>query len=268
MSPPEIWGPAVWTLFHTLIEKLNNDAYSFVINSMFNMIVRICKYLPCPDCSNDASIFLAKINLNNIKTKSEFKNMIYLFHNWVNVKKKKQLYNFTDLNKYANLNLVNVINNFIKHYHTKGNMNLIAESFQRSLIIKDFLKWIKYYSKAFSNNLIQNIPLNQKPVLEVNNNVLEENNNVTEENNNVTEVNNNVLEENNNVTEVNNNVSEVTNNVLEMDENSLLDEEEDDEENIILEIKEKPKIKDENIVLEIKENTILEENMVLTEILS
>jgi hypothetical protein len=248
MSPPEVWGPAVWTLFHTLIEKLNTDAYAFVINSMFNIIVRICKYLPCPDCSNDASNFLAKINLNNIKTKTEFKNMIYLFHNWVNVKKKKQLYNFTDLNKYANLNLVNVINNFIKHYHTKGNMNLIAESFQRSLIIKDFLKWIKYYSKAFSNNLIQNnIPLNQ---------------NHTKEEKVVTE--DNTLVEEKVVTE-DNTILEVENTILE--EDSILEEEEE-EENIVLQINEKPIIEEANIVLEIKENTILEENMVLTEILN
>jgi hypothetical protein len=110
MSPPEVWGPAVWTLFHTLIEKLNPDAYPHVINSMFSMIVRICKFLPCPDCSNDASKFLAKITLNNYKTKHEFKNMLYLFHNWVNAKKRKSLYNYSHLAKYSNFNLVHVIN--------------------------------------------------------------------------------------------------------------------------------------------------------------
>jgi hypothetical protein len=119
MSPPEVWGPAVWTLFHTLIEKMNPDAYPYVINSMFGMIVRICKFLPCPDCSNDASNFLAKIKLDNYKTKSEFKNMIYLFHNWVNAKKRKPLFNYAHLAKYSNLNLISVINNFISKYNTK-----------------------------------------------------------------------------------------------------------------------------------------------------
>ena len=28
MSPPEIWGPPVWTFFHTLAEKLNEDYLS------------------------------------------------------------------------------------------------------------------------------------------------------------------------------------------------------------------------------------------------
>ena len=45
MSPPEVWGPAVWTLFHTLIEKMNPNAYPYVIGSMFTMFTRICKFL-------------------------------------------------------------------------------------------------------------------------------------------------------------------------------------------------------------------------------
>jgi len=165
MSPPEVWGPAVWTLFHTLIENLNPDAYPHVINSMFSMIVRICKFLPCPDCSNDASKFLAKITLNNYQTKNEFKNMLYLFHNWVNVKKRKQLFDYSHLEKYANLNLVYVINNFIAKYNTKGNMKLLTESFQRNFVIKDFLIWFKSYSRAFVKPVIRNI-ITQTPVIE------------------------------------------------------------------------------------------------------
>ena len=149
MSPPEVWGPAVWTLFHTLIEKMNEDAYPHVIGSMFAMIVRICKFLPCPDCANDASMFLAKIKLSDYKNKLEFKNMLYLFHNYVNAKKRKQLFNYADMNKYSEYNLVHVINNFIANYNTKGNMKLLTESFQRSFVVKDFITWFKRYSRAF-----------------------------------------------------------------------------------------------------------------------
>jgi len=169
MSPPEVWGPAIWTLFHTLIEKMNPDAYTHVINSMFNMIVKICKYLPCPECSKDASNFLAKIKISDYKTKQDFKNMLYLFHNYVNAKKRKQLFNYTNMDKYANLNLNVVINNFIKNYNTKGNMNLITESFQRSFVIKDFVKWIKYYSRAFTTpktNKVSRINNNEQNVVE------------------------------------------------------------------------------------------------------
>ena len=167
MSPPEVWGPAVWTLFHTLIEKLNPDAYPYLVNSLFNMIVRICNFLPCPDCSRDASKFLAKINVKDYKTKSEFKNMLYLFHNYVNAKKRKQLYNYRYIDKYSKLHLYNVITNFIKKYNTKGNMNLLADSFQRTLVIKDFIKWIKYYSRAFITQPKINKPLvEEKPIIQ------------------------------------------------------------------------------------------------------
>ena len=168
MSPPEVWGPAIWTLFHTLSEKINEDAYPYLINSMFLIIVKICKYLPCPECSIHASDFLARIKINDYKTKEQFKNMLYLFHNWVNVKKRKNLFNYELMNKYSHTNLINVVNNFVLKYNTKGNMKLLAESFQRSFVIKDFLSWFKVNSRAFitrkkqypNNIVVDNITYN------------------------------------------------------------------------------------------------------------
>ena len=149
MSPPEIWGPPIWTLFHTLSEKLNPHLYTQVINSMFGIIVRICKFLPCPECSKDASNFLAKIKISDYKTKNDFKNMLYLFHNMVNAKKKKPLYNYANMSIYQNLNIVNVFNNFVAVYNTKGNMKLLTESFQRSIVIKDLKRWLMHNHESF-----------------------------------------------------------------------------------------------------------------------
>jgi len=163
MSPPEVWGPAVWTLFHTLAEKINPNAYNNVIPSLFGIIVQICRVLPCPECSKDASIFLAKINLQDYKNKTEFKNMLYLFHNFVNSKKKKPLYNYANMDKYSNANLLLVVNNFINKYNTKGNMKLLAETFQRSFVIKNFLSWFKTYKLAFIQPRIVN-PIQEQPL--------------------------------------------------------------------------------------------------------
>ena len=90
MSPPEVWGPAIWILFHTLSEKVSDQAYPFIKGQLFAQIRRICGFLPCPECSADATSFLAKINVNDLKTKLEFRNTFYLFHNWVNAKKRKR----------------------------------------------------------------------------------------------------------------------------------------------------------------------------------
>jgi hypothetical protein len=86
MSPPEVWGPPIWTLFHTLIERINEKYYHLIYQQLFNIIKQICNYLPCPECSTDATIFLSKIKIQNLNTKSNFKNMMYLFHNYVNKK--------------------------------------------------------------------------------------------------------------------------------------------------------------------------------------
>jgi hypothetical protein len=174
MSPPEVWGPAVWTLFHTLAEKIQPTAYNQVVPSLFGIIVQICRVLPCPECSKDASIFLAKIKLNDYKNKTEFKNMFYLFHNYVNAKNKKPLYNYSQMNKYSNAKLIAVVNNFISKYNTKGNMNLIAESFQRSFVIKNFLSWFNSHNLAFIQPIIVKPPnepslptIDEEDVLEV-----------------------------------------------------------------------------------------------------
>jgi len=141
MSPPEVWGPAVWTLFHTLIAKIDERAYPYISPQLCYMIVRICRFLPCPECSTDASNFLAKIKMSDMKTKRQFKDTFYLFHNRVNAKKRKRLYNYGNIDIYARNSLIGVVNNFIGKYQTKGNMKLIAESFQRQLVIADFRKW-------------------------------------------------------------------------------------------------------------------------------
>jgi sulfur relay (sulfurtransferase) DsrC/TusE family protein len=170
MSQPEVWGPAVWRLFHTLSERLNDNAYNALSRQLFGFFVRICKFLPCPDCSNDASIFLAKIRFSDIKNKIEFKNTFYLFHNWVNAKKRKPLFNYGNINNYSKYRLVDVLNDFYAKYQTKGNMKLLTESFQRQFVVKDFNNWIKYTIAAFVPriNIPQQLPgiIVEEPVQE------------------------------------------------------------------------------------------------------
>ena len=86
----------------------------------------------------------------------------------VNAKKRKPLFNYSNVASYNNYGIVPVINNFISKYNTKGNMKLLAESFQRSFVIKDFLSWFKVNSRAFitrkkqypNNIVVDNITYN------------------------------------------------------------------------------------------------------------
>jgi hypothetical protein len=223
MSPPEVWGPAVWTLFHTLVEKLNPNAYKHIGESLFGNIVQICKVLPCPECSNDASNFLAKINFNNFKTKDELKNMLYLFHNWVNAKKLKPLYNYADMNKYKNMNLLYVIKNFIIKYNTKGNMKLLSESFQRQLVLKNFISWFNASVHAFRTTQKPQIVHQPNVNNEKNTNKINANNNQisndknNEKNTNKVNANNQISNDKNNeknTNKINTNNNKITNETI------------------------------------------------------
>jgi len=149
MPPPNIWGPPTWTLLHTMTEKIHEEDFNKLMPQMFGLIKRICSNLPCPDCSQHATIFLAKLKREQIATKNDFKNMLYLFHNMVNAKKKKPLFNYANMSAYQNLNIANVFNNFVSVYNTKGNMKLLTESFQRALIVKDLRRWLMNNHESF-----------------------------------------------------------------------------------------------------------------------
>lgn len=141
MSPTE-WGPPTWTLFHTLTEKIKEESYPQIGFQLFSYICRICYILPCPDCSQHARDFLAKIKPEHVKTKDGLRNLMYMFHNVVNKRKNKPMYNSQDLAKYKELNIITVYNKFISIYKTTGNMKLLAESFQRKMLVSDFKKWM------------------------------------------------------------------------------------------------------------------------------
>jgi hypothetical protein len=89
------------------------------------------------------------VNFSSIRTKNDFKSLMYIFHNVVNKRKNKPLFNVLELNRYSTSNLILAYNNFVNVYHTRGNMKLLAESFQRKLIMKNFRTWFMNNYKYF-----------------------------------------------------------------------------------------------------------------------
>ena len=142
MTAPEQWGPPTWSFLHTLAEKIKEEHYPAIYIQLFNFILNICHNLPCPTCSQHAKQTLSQINVNNLKTKSDLKNMLYTFHNSVNKRKNLPLFKYEDLTIYKSKNLIVSFNNFINHYNTKGNMNLINDSFHRTRLIQNLRKWL------------------------------------------------------------------------------------------------------------------------------
>jgi uncharacterized membrane protein YheB (UPF0754 family) len=149
MAPPEVWGPPIWMFFHTITSKIKDGLDINVYKSLFRIIKTICKNLPCPTCSTDATIFLSKINEDVINSKQKLINNIYIFHNYVNTKNKKTLFNYNKIVNYNQLDLAVSIRQFIRAYNTSGNMNLLNESFQRQLAVKEFRRWMRANISAF-----------------------------------------------------------------------------------------------------------------------
>jgi hypothetical protein len=134
-----IWGPPTWTLFHTLIEKVTDEK---IVVPLFQYIVRICYNLPCPDCAGHAKAFFSKINHSSIKTKTDLRNLMYIFHNMVNKRKNKPLFHVDRLADYKTKNTIQVYNQFIQVYQTRGNIKLLADSLQRQMLVKEFKIWV------------------------------------------------------------------------------------------------------------------------------
>uniref|UniRef100_A0A6C0ITB3 thiol oxidase n=1 Tax=viral metagenome TaxID=1070528 RepID=A0A6C0ITB3_9ZZZZ len=150
MSPSD-WGPPTWIFIHTLAQKLREDQFSAIGIPLILQIKTICYHLPCPDCTTHAKDFWSKVQIGNIKTKQDLVNLLFMFHNMVNSRKRQPLFKKENLiSTYSRKSLIETFNNFVRNFNTKGNMNLINESFHRNIFLKNFKKWMMENMKYFT----------------------------------------------------------------------------------------------------------------------
>ena len=114
-------------------------------------VKRICSNLPCPDCAAHATHFISKLTPDQFATKQNFKLFLFHFHNSVNMRTGKRPFTIEELDaKYIRANTFVVIPYFIKVYsHRNTNVRLLVNSFQKDIMIKDFIKWIRENSHKF-----------------------------------------------------------------------------------------------------------------------
>jgi hypothetical protein len=141
MSPSQ-WGPPTWIFIHTLAEKIKDDRFDVIGKQVILNIIEICKNLPCPECSDHAKQFWAKVNINKVNTKQDLINLLFVFHNSVNLRKHSRPFKHSDLKYYSTLNLIDTFNNFARNFHTKGNMAQLTESFHRTRLLSSLKRWL------------------------------------------------------------------------------------------------------------------------------
>jgi hypothetical protein len=151
MTSKDIWGPATWTLFHTLAEKIKDEHFNDIKSELLNYVKRICANLPCPDCAAHAIQIISKLTPDQLASKQNFKAFLMQFHNSVNARTGKRPFTIEELNaKYIRANTFVVVPHFIKVYSYRNtNVRLLVNSFQKDMLIKDFIKWIRENSHRF-----------------------------------------------------------------------------------------------------------------------
>ena len=147
---PNTWGPSTWLFMHTLAAKVKESSFPIIGPSLILLLIQICNNLPCPECAQHAKEFWAKVKTVNIKSKTDLINLLFVFHNMVNKRKHNSQFRYENLSYYDTKNIVDTYNMFARNFNTKGNMNLINESFHRNMMIVSLRTWIMSNIKHFN----------------------------------------------------------------------------------------------------------------------
>lgn len=144
------WGEPFWFLFHVLAEKVKESEFPRLRAGLLNLVMTICSNLPCPECTGHATRYLNGINFNTIRTKEDFKMMLYVFHNSVNARKQYPMYPIEKLDKYTHGNVIPIIENFMRHFlQNHKSFHLLADDMHRRQISGSVRKWFQDNIGAF-----------------------------------------------------------------------------------------------------------------------
>lgn len=139
---PSYWGPSTWIFMHTLVAKIKETSFPLIGPNLILVLMQICNNLPCPECSQHAKQFWSKVKTANIKTKTDLINLLFVFHNMVNKRKQQPVFKYENLQYYETRNIIETYNIFARNFNTRGNMNLINESFHRNMMISNLRTWV------------------------------------------------------------------------------------------------------------------------------
>ena len=152
-NPDMTWGAPVWSFLHTIAEKIKEEDFDNLKGELFEIIVKVCSNLPCPECTRHATEYMKKINFNKITCKRELKLMLYTFHNSVNQNKNFKEFPLLELDeKYASVNTIEVFNKFaINLEYKRPYVHVILGESQRKSTVKKIKQWLIDNLHIFNN---------------------------------------------------------------------------------------------------------------------
>jgi hypothetical protein len=147
---PIRWGEPTWFLFHTLAEKIKPERFALLRTELLSLISNICQNLPCPDCANHATEFLAQNRFMYIASKEQLVRFLFEFHNSVNRKKGFPLFQWTEMDKYKSAILVNILAHFFQQFAaSSGNARMMHQAMFRQRLLSSTKQWLMNHLDAF-----------------------------------------------------------------------------------------------------------------------
>lgn len=141
------WGTPTWLFFHSFAEQISDECYEKNKREICELLRMVCFHLPCYDCRKHARQYTKySLSANNIHSKQQLKEYFFNFHNSVNVRLNKNIFN--DLDQYKYSKLENIVNMFCNVYAGKS----VTRSFHEQMIRKNIINNIK---KFINNNSSQ-----------------------------------------------------------------------------------------------------------------
>ena len=110
------WGMPTWILFHSLAAKVNPTKYKTHYLVMWKFIKDVCYALPCPFCKAHASSYVDSISNIQINTKEKLIDVLFKFHNQVNLRTGKSQMSRDVLEKYKSSNLNKILKLFLDRF--------------------------------------------------------------------------------------------------------------------------------------------------------
>ena len=137
------WAEPTWFFFHSFAQKIKPEFYRKCYNHCGDMFSNICNNLPCPVCRKHATIYFRQ-HFKNINSKEKLIDFFYNFHNYVNLRTRKEKVERDILEKYKRAVFPKIVEYFFRNFKTNS---VVSQDFSDQLSRKNMIKKIKAWFK-------------------------------------------------------------------------------------------------------------------------
>ena len=143
MVKKTIWAIPCWFFFHGIAEKISKSFYEKEYNEVYNLIVLICKNLPCPYCRNHATRYFSNKTSKDVNTKKKLKMFLFKFHNDVNKRIGHHVFDEDILKKFEVIDIAKAYIFFNQNFYGAYIVNHDFNGWIRNMVqerVKEYLR--------------------------------------------------------------------------------------------------------------------------------